>query len=238
MSRFAFAVLAAAVFSLFAVATASAQGYPVMCRGGGNMTTKLGAGSSLIIDFEHAPQGYLTEKPGKGQCAWSDRAMSDGEPSRLVLKEAGKTGDALRKQIKKGLFSVEAFTSNGVLEITGVDLPEDFDDDEAKATPDDDDAPDMMDFSGRWESTTDDGDSYVLSLHQDGKTVSGTYKTEDGRKGTIKGAIKKGVLHFGWKVGKYSGTGEFELSDDGDSFEGSYRQKGGKHDGVWSGTRD
>jgi hypothetical protein len=224
-----------------------AESYPIMCRGGGNMTARMGSsgGTSLMIEFGHAPQGYLTQKPGKGQCAWSDRAMNDKEPGVLLLHDASSMGATLMNQIKGGYFSVNAFNTGGVLEITSVNILDDNesnDTESAKQRPTStssqpDDLSSDADFSGRWESQTDDGDEFTLDLEQNGKIVRGTYRSSHGGRGTIRGAIKNGALHFTWKLGKYKGSGVFELSDDGTSFEGSYKSAGSDDDGVWSGVR-
>lgn len=214
-----------------------AESYPIMCRGGGGMTARMGSsgGASLMIEFGHAPQGYLAQKPGKGQCAWSDRAMNDKEPGVLLLHDASSMGATLMNQIKGGYFSVNAFNTGGVLEITSVNILDDSEsnDGESEKHGSSSDA----DFSGRWESQTDNGDEFTLDLEQNGKIVSGTYRSSHGGRGTIRGAIKDGVLHFTWKLGKYRGSGAFELSDDGTSFEGSYKSAGSDDNGVWSGVR-
>jgi hypothetical protein len=56
--------------------------------------------------------------------------------------------------------------------------------------------------------------------------------------GTITGAIFQGALHFTWSTGSAHGKGVFQLSDDGDSFEGTYARSGSDDQGVWSGSRD
>lgn len=65
--------------------------YPLMCRGGGQLHFTYTPYSSisdkpqLRIIFERGTAGVNSQTPSPGQCSWFDRAISSGEPNRLVF---------------------------------------------------------------------------------------------------------------------------------------------------------
>lgn len=84
-------------------------------------------------------------------------------------------------------------------------------------------------FSGVWESTFG-----ILELKKDGERFRGNY----GGLGTIEGELKNGKLIFTYQEKDASGSGFFELAEDGQSFSGRWRENG--LDGKmrdWSGKR-
>jgi hypothetical protein len=94
-------------------------------------------------------------------------------------------------------------------------------------------------FSGSWAANADKV-RYAITLSQSGNGVVGNYQGTDGSVGTISGKLNGNVLRFAWvqKDGN-RGTGKFVLSDNGQSFDGSYNF-GNNPDAVegrWSGTR-
>ena len=91
--------------------------------------------------------------------------------------------------------------------------------------------------AGRWSANAEDV-SYTLSLKQKGSGVSGSFQGSDGSAGTINGKLQGSVLHFSWRQKDgTSGTGQFALSDDGQSFNGSYKLSDNSAQGSWNGTR-
>jgi len=73
--------------------------YPMVCRGGGNMTMELSAGPVAVpaytgnrvyniirLGFERATQPYSFSNPGAlapGQCTWQDRPLYASEPTTI-----------------------------------------------------------------------------------------------------------------------------------------------------------
>jgi hypothetical protein len=94
-------------------------------------------------------------------------------------------------------------------------------------------------FSGRWAASADNV-RYTIILSQNGNGVFGNYQGTDGSVGTINGKLNGNVLRFAWvQRDGNKGTGRFLLSNDGQSFDGSYNF-GNNPDAVegrWSGTR-
>ena len=98
-------------------------------------------------------------------------------------------------------------------------------------------APMGVSFGGRWAANAEDV-SYTLSLKQKGSGVSGSFQGNDGSVGTLNGKLQGNVLRFSWRqTDGTRGTGQFVLSDDGQSFDGSYRLSDNSAQGSWSGTR-
>lgn len=94
-------------------------------------------------------------------------------------------------------------------------------------------------FAGAWQTTVD-GIGHEVVLSQNGGTVSGSYKGDEGSAGQIKGKVKGNVLRFSWVQNDgQTGSGRFALSADGQSFEGSYTFSSNPDqvDGIWTGTR-
>ena len=98
----------------------------------------------------------------------------------------------------------------------------------------------MAAFGGSWSADADDV-AYSISLNQKGSSANGSYQGADGSAGRITGNVNGNVLRFAWvqKDGT-KGSGEsFVLSDDGQSFAGSYNF-GNNPDAVggsWNGMR-
>ncbi|RVD46353.1 SH3 domain-containing protein [Mesorhizobium sp. M4B.F.Ca.ET.169.01.1.1] len=94
-------------------------------------------------------------------------------------------------------------------------------------------------FGGSWSANADNV-AYSLSLKQNGNGVSGRYQGDDGSAGQINGKVSGNMLRFSWvqKDGT-RGSGKFTLSDDGQSFAGSYNFGNNPDavEGSWNGTR-
>ena len=85
------------------------------------------------------------------------------------------------------------------------------------------------DFTGDWQTYWRTG-SAVLSLVQEGDTVSGTYQPDDGRvEGTVEGRVLRGT----WEQTGSSGRFVFALSEDGDVLTGRFGN--GEY---WNGLRE
>ena len=93
-----------------------------------------------------------------------------------------------------------------------------------------------------WEGTWNTGwtgqsnsQNVIMVLHQSGDAVTGTYEHDMGR---IEGTVSGNVLTGTWTQSSTSGTIQFQLADDCDSFDGSWRfSTSGGWDGNWVGTR-
>jgi hypothetical protein len=88
-------------------------------------------------------------------------------------------------------------------------------------------------FTGTWNSTYGE-----MVLRQSGRRVTGTYTFGHGE---IEGTINRDTLQFRWieRDSGSSGTGEFILAKDGDSFRGPWGYDGRQDEspGEWTGTR-
>jgi hypothetical protein len=74
-----------------------------------------------------------------------------------------------------------------------------------------------------------------MVLQQSGNTVAGTYDYDSGR---IEGTIEGNLLTGTWTQSSTSGTFQFQLADDCNSFHGSWRfGSSGGWEGNWVGTR-
>ncbi len=82
-------------------------------------------------------------------------------------------------------------------------------------------------FEGTWSTTFGD-----VVMTQEGRTVEGRY--EQPRGSTLSGEIEGRVLKGTWRQSDGNGTFEFELAEDGRSFEGSYTFR--LETGDWNGT--
>ena len=104
---------------------------------------------------------------------------------------------------------------------------------------------DQADFTGTWDTRTEKGSGYELTLLQDGIHVTGTYAVRNGHSGHIDGIVDGNVLQFRWEQdGGPAGSGQFALSDSGYAFRGVYRsdarsriRDANLEQGVWSGIR-
>jgi len=75
----------------------------------------------------------------------------------------------------------------------------------------------------------------MMVLQQSGDVVTGTYDHDNGR---IEGTISGNLLTGTWTQSATSGTIQFQLVDDCDSFDGSWRfGSSGSWEGNWVGTR-
>jgi len=93
-----------------------------------------------------------------------------------------------------------------------------------------------------WEGTWNTGwtgqsnsQNVIMVLHQSGDAVTGTYDRDNGR---IEGTVSGNMLIGTWTQSATSGPFQFQLKDDCNSFEGSWRfSSSGSWDGNWIGTR-
>lgn len=94
--------------SLFASSLiAESKSYPMVCRGGGNMSAmygRVGDESIFAITFERSPHGDNQQHPGPGQCAWLDRPLSSEE--QLELRYTNKKNKITNLTVKKGTIEV------------------------------------------------------------------------------------------------------------------------------------
>ena len=94
--------------SLFASSSiAESKSYPMVCRGGGNMSAmygRVGDESIFAITFERSPHGDNQQHPEPGQCAWLDRPLSSEE--QLELRYTNKKNKITNLTIKKGTIEV------------------------------------------------------------------------------------------------------------------------------------
>lgn len=81
-------------------------------------------------------------------------------------------------------------------------------------------------WQGDW--ITDRG---KMTLKQTGNKITGKY----GKGGSLNGTLKGNELSVSYRKGKESGTGKFELSENKNSFKGSWTQ--GRGGGSWNGWR-
>lgn len=86
-------------------------------------------------------------------------------------------------------------------------------------------------FAGHWDTTWGS-----MTLTQDGKVVSGFYLYY-GDIATIEGEVIKNKLSFIYKESETKGEGWFELSADGKSFSGKWREEGATDWEDWEGKR-
>ena len=85
-------------------------------------------------------------------------------------------------------------------------------------------------YEGLWET------SYGrMRLSQKGAKVSGEYSYS--ALSTIDGEIEGGRLTFKYSEGETGGEGWYELAEDGESFEGRWREDGAERWSRWKGTR-
>lgn len=95
---------------IWPTAFASNKSYPMVLRGGGNMTAHYARGSGetvLNITFERAPYGANQQQPGPGQCAWLDRPLSPDE--ELFLQYKSKNNKITVLKIQKGIIQVDKY---------------------------------------------------------------------------------------------------------------------------------
>lgn len=74
-----------AIFSMMtSMSFAAPVGYPMLCRG--PLTISF-AGSDFLVDFNKpaVAAGLTGENLKSGECGWTDRAISGGEPARLYV---------------------------------------------------------------------------------------------------------------------------------------------------------
>ncbi len=86
-------------------------------------------------------------------------------------------------------------------------------------------------FAGNWRTTFG-----PMQLKQDEDRVTGSYSMQ-GARCTIEGRIKEGRLVFTYREGDVAGEGWFELADDGNSFEGRWREAGTEEWASWIARR-
>lgn len=94
--------------------TAGSKSYPMVCRGGDNMTAiygRVGGETFLSIKFERSPHADNQQHPGPGQCAWLDRPLSAEEKS-LELRYTSNKNKITHLRIKKGKIEVDKYEGN------------------------------------------------------------------------------------------------------------------------------
>jgi len=86
-------------------------------------------------------------------------------------------------------------------------------------------------LSGEWK--TDFG---LMTLTQQGTSVTGTYTQSSGK---LSGTLSGNVLRFRWEQSNGSGSGRFEFSNDGNSFDGGWCRcdEPDRPTSNWKGTR-
>ncbi|KAA3629589.1 MAG: hypothetical protein DWQ09_04950 [Proteobacteria bacterium] len=105
MKRMAFmmVLVTGLVFPPGASKAIAAESYPLVCRGGGAMTTSYtiwrGGEQAFRIRFAKARQGAGARQPAPGECAWVDRPLNNNEPAYLEFyTERGFRGIDLEMQ--------------------------------------------------------------------------------------------------------------------------------------------
>jgi len=97
-------------------------------------------------------------------------------------------------------------------------------------------AQNLVRFAGVWNTVTDKGDKFVISLPGMTGSQSGLQTV-----GRIKGTMAGDVLRFTWRQEDGGqGAGRFTLSSDGQSFEGTFSRTKNPDDtsgGTWNGMR-
>jgi hypothetical protein len=86
-------------------------------------------------------------------------------------------------------------------------------------------------FAGRWETSFG-----MMELQQHGEEVRGWYGGASGWN-ELRGMASGARLQFEYRERAEAGSGSFELSADGKSFDGSYRANGTSISGGWHGRR-
>jgi uncharacterized protein (TIGR03066 family) len=84
-------------------------------------------------------------------------------------------------------------------------------------------------FAGTWDTNFG-----PVVLTQDGEEVKGTYGEEGS---TLKGKVEKNKLTFTYTEPGATGEGWFALAEDGQSFDGKYRETGETDYADWTGKR-
>lgn len=103
-------------------------------------------------------------------------------------------------------------------------------------------------FTGTWNTRTDKGAEFAMTLSQSGMEVSGTYSHPQYGVGTINGDVKGRTLRFDWNQqydgGTAFGHGRLALATDGNSFTGTYATDASEPEiadefqqGLWTGVR-
>jgi hypothetical protein len=109
-----FGMVAVLCLSLFTLSVfAQSKSYPMVCRGGGNMSAMYGRvdGESIFaITFERSPYSDNQQHPGPGQCAWLDRPLSQEE--QLELRYTHNKNKITNLAIKKDTIQVLRYEGN------------------------------------------------------------------------------------------------------------------------------
>lgn len=94
-------------------AFAESESYPMVCRGGGNMSAMYGrvdGESILAITFKRSPYADNQRHPEPGQCAWLDRPLSAEE--QLELRYTNKKNRITNLTIEKDRIQVLKYEGN------------------------------------------------------------------------------------------------------------------------------
>ena len=91
--------------------------------------------------------------------------------------------------------------------------------------------PDGIRFDGHWDSNWG-----AMDLEQDGQSVRGSYKYENGK---IRGEIEGDILTFQWRqANNQTGRGWMQLSQDGTTIKGRWGYgEDEENGGEWKATR-
>jgi hypothetical protein len=101
-------------------------------------------------------------------------------------------------------------------------------------------------FIGVWNTVTDKGEKFVITLRESSPdVVEGSYQRLGGVSdkpldGGLKGTVRDNVLRFTWSSDKDRRAGRFTISSDGQSLVGTYSATQNPDDtsgGTWNGTR-
>jgi hypothetical protein len=93
LARWAASASTAGVLLAALTSGASAQSFPLQCRGGPDMAIEarfeliIGGqtGTIIRVNFRAAGESGSTSEPGPGECTWIDRTLNDAEPTSFTM---------------------------------------------------------------------------------------------------------------------------------------------------------
>jgi hypothetical protein len=89
-------------------AYADPPSYPIICKGGGNMTGLFNTDAKdIVINFEKSPQAGSRQEPAPGTCAWVDRPINaqEASPLKYTYENTGMSFDFRYKNMTLNLGS-------------------------------------------------------------------------------------------------------------------------------------
>jgi hypothetical protein len=92
-------------------APAVAQGFPMICRGGGFLSIANTAPNAVRISFAKA-SGPISAGLAPGQCTWVDRAIGATEPSRICDQASRAAGYAGGLLLNTNHITLRVFNNN------------------------------------------------------------------------------------------------------------------------------